>query len=302
MSEKQGFAAKLLPWVICAAEVVLYCFWFLLSQLIVSFLLAVPYAFAKSTVLLKEGLDSLQASQELLRLFNEEFLPVHTPWISLLSALLAVGVLIPLLKKFRPPWKEELRLKKPSLGSLLPVAPLAVALQIFISLALSLVMLIPSLGVFSQQMEEYSSLVAGGSNKWVELLAVAVAAPLCEEIFFRGAVLSSLKRTKMPLWLAITLQAALFGLIHGLPLQMAYAFLLGLLLGFLTEKFHCLWHSVLLHALFNAAGYWTQLLSDSPSLWLFGALLILSAVIAVLSLRELFFKSKECEKGEDHAT
>lgn len=299
---KQGWTQGLLPFLRCTAEVVLYCLWFLVSQLIVTLLFALPYTFAKITLLLQEGVSPLQAGQELLRLFNEDFLPQHTPWISLLSAVLAAGVLILVIRRVYPPWKKHLRLERAEASSFGPIAPLAVALQIVISLTLVAVTLLPVMEEFSQQMQEYSHLLSESSHKWVELLAVVVAAPLCEELFFRGAVLSALKRTPMPLWLAVTLQAALFGLIHGLPLQMAYAFLLGLLLGYLTEKFQCLWHGVLFHALFNGAGYWTELLSDSPPVWLLAALWVTAAVIAVFSLRKVIGWCPSKEKGEENAT
>lgn len=298
MEEKQDRLERVISYLLCGAEVVLCCFGFLLSQVIVTVVLMVPYVFAKITLFLAKGLDSIEAGTELARLLNEDFIPNNTPWISILSAALAVGVMLLIMRKLHPPFTDWLRMKKAPLSSFVPVAPLAVGLQILISLVLGLVMMLPAMEPFAQEMADYSSMIAGSSNKLVELLAVAVAAPLSEEIFFRGAILSSFKKTKMPLWLSVTLQAALFGLIHGLPLQMAYAFLLGLLLGALTEKCQSLWPSVLLHALFNAAGYWTELLSDSTPGWVMLLLLLLSAVITLFSLRTIFHP----QKGVDNAT
>ena len=55
------------------------------------------------------------------------------------------------------------------------------------------------------------------------------AGPLAEELTFRGVIQTRLERA-MPPWLALVLQAAIFGLVHGTPIQMVYAFLMGLAL------------------------------------------------------------------------
>src|SRR5204862_6271029 len=48
------------------------------------------------------------------------------------------------------------------------------------------------------------------------LLVAAVAAPICEEVFFRG-MLFRLLRTRVPLWAAVLLSAIAFGLAHASP-------------------------------------------------------------------------------------
>src|SRR5947209_5974008 len=48
------------------------------------------------------------------------------------------------------------------------------------------------------------------------LLVTAVAAPLCEEAFFRGMVFRLLS-TRVPVWAAVVLSAAAFGLAHASP-------------------------------------------------------------------------------------
>ena len=129
----------MISYLLCGAEVVLCCFGFLLSQVIVTVVLMVPYVFAKITLFLAKGLDSIEAGTELARLLNEDFIPNNTPWISILSAALAVGVMLLIMRKLHPPFTDWLRMKKAPLSSFVPVAPLAVGLQILISLVLGLV-------------------------------------------------------------------------------------------------------------------------------------------------------------------
>lgn len=73
-------------------------------------------------------------------------------------------------------------------------------------------------------------------------LVVALAAPIVEEVVFRGAILRKLlewlensfgELTKEKVWIAITISAVMFSAIHANPAQMPNAFLIGLLLGWL---------------------------------------------------------------------
>ena len=63
-------------------------------------------------------------------------------------------------------------------------------------------------------------------------LAIGLLAPLAEEVVFRGAVLRSLL-TQMKPWTAIAISALLFSIVHMNPAQMPFAFLAGILLGWM---------------------------------------------------------------------
>jgi membrane protease YdiL (CAAX protease family) len=89
------------------------------------------------------------------------------------------------------------------------------------------------------------------------LLVTAVAAPLCEEVFFRG-MLFRLLRARGPLWAAVLLSAIAFGLAHASPavslaLLPVFTFM-GIVLAFTYAWTGSLTNSVLLHALNNAVG------------------------------------------------
>ena len=76
-----------------------------------------------------------------------------------------------------------------------------------------------------------------------------VAAPVVEELVFRGAV----QQLAQPLGKgqAICLQAVLFALQHGTPAGMAYALVCGLALGALRDRTGKVWPGTLLHTLNN---------------------------------------------------
>lgn len=69
------------------------------------------------------------------------------------------------------------------------------------------------------------------SNYW-GYIVLGLLAPLSEEIVFRGAILRTLLTSMKP-WTAILISAFIFGLIHMNPAQIPFAFLAGILLGWM---------------------------------------------------------------------
>ncbi|MEA2636533.1 MAG: protease family protein [Chloroflexota bacterium] len=89
------------------------------------------------------------------------------------------------------------------------------------------------------------------------LLVTAVAAPLCEETFFRGMLFRLLRR-RLPLWAAVLLSAMAFGLAHASP-SVSVALLpvftyMGIVLAAVYAWTGSLTNTVLLHGLNNAVG------------------------------------------------
>lgn len=91
-------------------------------------------------------------------------------------------------------------------------------------------------------------------NAGLALLMLAIVPAVCEEVAFRGFILSGLRRRyRTPS--AIVLTALLFGFLHvllSLFQQLFNATLLGLVLGLLAVKTGSLWPCVVFHATNNA--------------------------------------------------
>ena len=83
----------------------------------------------------------------------------------------------------------------------------------------------------------------------LSLLATAVVPPLAEEFACRGLILGSLR--KYGDGFAVLVSAILFGLMHGNFDQMPFAFMVGLVLGFIVVKTDSLWIAVAVHAANN---------------------------------------------------
>lgn len=83
-------------------------------------------------------------------------------------------------------------------------------------------------------------------------IAAIFGAPLIEELVFRAGPLVNFKG-KMPTWAALLITSALFGLAHGAPIQVAYTFVVGLVLGILFIKTDSIYPCIVGHFCFNAA-------------------------------------------------
>jgi membrane protease YdiL (CAAX protease family) len=84
------------------------------------------------------------------------------------------------------------------------------------------------------------------------LLAGALVAPVCEEVFFRGFLLPGIARS-MPIWAAIVVSSLLFGVAHADLGSLIPLVAIGLLLGVVRWKTRSLWPSIFLHTLNNTA-------------------------------------------------
>lgn len=81
------------------------------------------------------------------------------------------------------------------------------------------------------------------------VLSVAVAPALFEEFLFRGAIMGSL--LKYGKGFAIFTSAIVFGLVHGNLVQIPFAFMVGLVLGFVALETNSIWTAVIIHFLNN---------------------------------------------------
>ena len=117
----------------------------------------------------------------------------------------------------------------------------------------------------------------------------AVSTPVLEEFIHRGFIFHALLPRGNAL--AIILSAALFGVMHN-PQTIVLAFLIGLLLAFLTLNLHTLWGPIIVHGTFNLASVfdWDCLhaswnpAATTPNLALIGGAALLTMLFGIASL------------------
>ena len=101
------------------------------------------------------------------------------------------------------------------------------------------------------------------ANPMRSALLFGVLPAVCEELFFRGFVLSGLSsavRGRGASVRAVVLTSALFAVFHIFPEKWLPTFLMGLLLGFLAVSTGSIWPGMLAHAANNSFA----VLSDWP--------------------------------------
>ncbi len=92
------------------------------------------------------------------------------------------------------------------------------------------------------------------------VIAAVIAAPLCEEIVFRGYLYPVAKKFVGP-WAAGVCSALVFAAAHGSLAALLPLFVFGCLLVFVYEKTGSLWAPVAVHFCFNAATVLIQMIA-----------------------------------------
>ena len=90
------------------------------------------------------------------------------------------------------------------------------------------------------------------------VLIVAIAAPIIEELFFRGLLLRAIEKRSGPRW-ALWASSLVFGAVHLQLLQFPALTLIGLVLGWLTLRYGRLGPAIWAHIAFNSVATITLL-------------------------------------------
>ncbi|MCI8711151.1 MAG: CPBP family intramembrane metalloprotease [Ruminococcus sp.] len=147
-------------------------------------------------------------------------------------------------KKKRPGHVEE-----PGGRQIAAIVLLGVLLQVVVSGALNLIS-----EVAPGALEEYQELLENSGmmeTSALVLLSVVIMAPIVEEILCRGIVFRLAKHVSVKFWVANVIQALLFGVLHANLVQGIYAFVFGLVLGYVYGKYERIWMCMLLHGVIN---------------------------------------------------
>ena len=101
-------------------------------------------------------------------------------------------------------------------------------------------------------------------NSPLGIISIVVMAPLVEELLFRGAIQGHLMRKwKMP-YLGIVVSSLIFGVVHGNPAQIPFAFVVGMALGWMYYLTGSLIPGMLMHFINNGSSVLLYVLSGDP--------------------------------------
>lgn len=178
---------------------------------------------------------------------------------------LTIGVVIFFLKRYGTSLREiglgRITAKQLILGVGLGLAVLTMATFVETSMTNLLAHLLSPAAMKSlQKMSEGASvegLFAKMPSPWLRLLLALggiVAAPLGEEVFFRGFVYNALKR-HLNVRAAIVLSGLIFAFVHFNPLSLLVIFPMGMLLAYAYERTGSLWVTTTMHAVNNGLAF-----------------------------------------------
>mgnify|MGYP002674650639 FL=1 len=186
-------------------------------------------AAGKSTAELQEELNSLinRYSLHLTALTNVVLIPIYI--------LLLMGD----EKKRRN--SLGIRYTAPGIKRLGVVFVLGMSAAVSVNVIVSL----SQIARFSPKYQQVSEVIYSG-GLFMEIVSAVIAAPILEELFFRGMIYKRL-RDMINVKAAVVISALFFGAFHGNLVQFVYAFIIGLMLAYVYEKFKTIWAPVIFH-------------------------------------------------------
>ena len=148
-------------------------------------------------------------------------------------------------------------------------------LSIATSVALNILLLLSALPQYSARYQEASAILYSPPF-WQQLVYNGIAAPIVEELLFRGVLFRVLRRWVAFPW-AMIISAVVFGAYHGNLVQFVYAGICGVLLAYLCEKYDSIIAPIVSHMVMNTVAIvFTQ--------WGVFAQIMKSSVVAVLAM------------------
>lgn len=101
-------------------------------------------------------------------------------------------------------------------------------------------------------------------NNPLGIISIVVMAPLVEELLFRGAIQGYLMRKWNMPYLGIVISSLIFGVVHGNPAQIPFAFVVGMSLGWMYYLTGSLIPGILMHFINNGSSVLLYALSGDP--------------------------------------
>ena len=173
----------------------------------------------------------------------------YTAHLSALAAVLTIAVYIIIFAAQKRKFTHEIELRKIPLSTSVLMPLFGGAANVLMAVAVS------AISFPDAWMNEYNEAVTSivEADTAITIIFTALLAPICEEIVLRGLVHTRLKKA-VPTFAAMLVSSWVFGMMHGIRIQIIYAALLGLLLAWIFEKTGSLFAPILFHIGFNTCG------------------------------------------------
>ena len=206
----------------------------------------------------------------------------------------AVAMLFLFVWKDRSFWKEQVFAKKSKMGFGRFLILLCVCMAIQFVNGFWVEGLEWFMNLFDKSILETLESVSGSSDSVSMFLYASFVAPITEELIFRGYIQGALSRYGKKF--SILCSAFLFGIFHGNLVQTPYAFLAGLLLGYVAAEYHIGWaigihtfnNFVLADLLTRATSGFSDEIVTAINLILLGAATLATGIVLLVKRKAIF--------------
>lgn len=170
--------------------------------------------------------------------------PLIQKWSLFISYSLSFGLLLVFAQK----WWRVAKFETTTVNIIvyLLLVPVILAMSVIME---GLVNLIPMPEKIQQMFEQMVQLNLQG------YLTLGIAAPILEELIFRGVILKKFLEKYSPAK-AIIFSAIIFGLAHMNPWQFIAAFFIGLAIGYIYWKTKSIWPGIFMHFANNSFSFY----------------------------------------------
>jgi len=170
----------------------------------------------------------------------------YTYWYLLISSILTLVILAVVFFARRKDLMKEIYMNTFQFKSIFPVLLIAISVQILSSTITSI------LPVPQALVDSFANNVRSVSDEisFLSLITIGLLVPITEEVVFRGLIFSRL-RLGMPIYIAVIIQAALFGLVHTGIIWRVAAFVMGIVFALIALKLGSIIPSIVAHMVAN---------------------------------------------------
>ncbi len=222
-------------------------------QLAIQLVIEMPYIVRAYGKLLHDSRSAVPGMQDILDSYMEtlepafEIIAAHQVEIATVSAVCTIimtGILFGRDRKLEQKFGVKTPVKVP-LSQYWTVVVFGIAGGIASTCLMAMIQL-----AFYDERYQQAAQITYSAGLLLQLIGLGVIIPVAEELMFRG-ILYKRFRERQSFWYSAACSALLFSFMHSNATQMIYAFLLGLMLSYLYEKFGSFRAPVLLHILLN---------------------------------------------------
>jgi len=217
--------------------------------------------------IMREGLDLQFSGTDIFAIAAEMMNSIPGLGTATVIGLIVGSVLaIPSIPLFYKLIKVN-RVKYPAIPSLEPgkIKPLTIVLSVVAGLGLiafadAALSLLPIPEAMYEQFGNAFSFT-DSTPRWLLLLGIGIFGPVAEELALRSGIFSVMRRDSN-FWAAALMSSLLFGLMHGIPLQICYATVFGLLFAAVFQLTKSIWPCIIIHIVNNS---WSFVMPESAA-------------------------------------